>query len=81
MTRDLGGSAEERARILRERADRLAKLTYEEILETKVICGTPEIVIERLAQFKGKTLWGFTGVFQQSLIRGGCYLKKRFSVV
>jgi alkanesulfonate monooxygenase SsuD/methylene tetrahydromethanopterin reductase-like flavin-dependent oxidoreductase (luciferase family) len=69
----VGGSAEERTQILRERADRLAKLTYEEILETKVICGTPEIVIERLAQFK-ETL-GLTG-FTAELNPGGLLPKE-----
>ena len=69
----VGGSAEERARILRDRADRLSKLTYEEILETKVICGTPEIVIERLAQFK-ETL-GLTG-FTAELNPGGLLPKE-----
>ena len=37
----------------------MAKLTYEEILDTKVICGTPEEVIDKLTQFK-ETL-GLTG--------------------
>ena len=46
----------------------MAKLTYEEILETKVICGTPEAVIDRLNQFK-ETL-GLTG-FTAELNPGG----------
>ena len=64
----VGGSAGDRAQILRARAERLAKLTYEEILETKVICGTPEAVIDRLTQFK-ETL-GLTG-FTAELNPGG----------
>jgi alkanesulfonate monooxygenase SsuD/methylene tetrahydromethanopterin reductase-like flavin-dependent oxidoreductase (luciferase family) len=63
-----GGSGAERAELLRARAERIAKLTYEEILETKVICGTPEGVIDRLAQFK-ETL-GLTG-FTAELNPGG----------
>ena len=36
-------------------------MTYEDILETKVIYGTPDQVIDRLAQFKEKLgLTGFT---------------------
>lgn len=64
----VGGSAEERAQVLRERAERIARLTYEEILETKVICGTPAQVIDRLAQYK-ETL-GLTG-FTAELNPGG----------
>jgi alkanesulfonate monooxygenase SsuD/methylene tetrahydromethanopterin reductase-like flavin-dependent oxidoreductase (luciferase family) len=44
-----------------DRARRLASMTYEEILDTKVIFGTPESVIDKLAQFKEKLgLSGFT---------------------
>ena len=44
-----------------DRARRLATMTYEEILDTKVIFGTPESVIDKLAQFKEKLgLSGFT---------------------
>jgi alkanesulfonate monooxygenase SsuD/methylene tetrahydromethanopterin reductase-like flavin-dependent oxidoreductase (luciferase family) len=63
-----GGSGAGRAELLRVRAERLARLTYEEILETKVICGTPEGVIDRLSQFK-ETL-GLTG-FTAELNPGG----------
>jgi alkanesulfonate monooxygenase SsuD/methylene tetrahydromethanopterin reductase-like flavin-dependent oxidoreductase (luciferase family) len=63
-----GGTSAERAEVLRVRAERLAKLTYEEILETKVICGTPEGVVDRLTQFK-ETL-GLTG-FTAELNPGG----------
>lgn len=47
-----GGAEAERLERLRARAERLEKLSYEEILETKVICGTPERVIDRLIQFR-----------------------------
>jgi alkanesulfonate monooxygenase SsuD/methylene tetrahydromethanopterin reductase-like flavin-dependent oxidoreductase (luciferase family) len=63
-----GGTGPERAALLKERAERLAKMTYEEILETKVICGTPEGVIDRLSQFQ-QTL-GLTG-FTAELNPGG----------
>jgi alkanesulfonate monooxygenase SsuD/methylene tetrahydromethanopterin reductase-like flavin-dependent oxidoreductase (luciferase family) len=56
----LGAGMGERAEARARRAARLATLTYEEILETKVIFGTPGQVIDRLAQFK-ETL-GLTGV-------------------
>ena len=50
------------------RAERLAKISYQEILDTKVIFGTPERVIDRLRQFK-ETL-GLTG-FTAELNPGG----------
>ena len=44
-----------------DRAKRLASLTYEDILDTKVIFGTPESVTDKLAQFQEKLgLSGFT---------------------
>ena len=43
----------------RRRIEKLEKLTYDEILETKVIFGTPEHVVDRLAQFK--EMLGLTG--------------------
>ncbi len=43
-----------------QRIERLEKLTYEEILETKVIFGSPERVIDRLGQYK--EMLGLTGV-------------------
>jgi alkanesulfonate monooxygenase SsuD/methylene tetrahydromethanopterin reductase-like flavin-dependent oxidoreductase (luciferase family) len=44
-----------------DRARRLASMTYEEILDTKVIFGTPESVTDKLAQFQEKLgLSGFT---------------------
>ena len=64
----VGGSAADRAQMMKARAERLAKLTYEEILETKVICGTPDAVIDRLTQYK-ETL-GLTG-FTAELNPGG----------
>ncbi|MCH7766782.1 MAG: LLM class flavin-dependent oxidoreductase [Acidobacteria bacterium] len=50
------------------RAERLARISYQEILDTKVIFGTPERVIDRLSQFK-ETL-GLTG-FTAELNPGG----------
>jgi alkanesulfonate monooxygenase SsuD/methylene tetrahydromethanopterin reductase-like flavin-dependent oxidoreductase (luciferase family) len=63
-----GGIGPERVALLKARAEQLAKLTYEEILDTKVICGTPEEVIDKLTQFK-ETL-GLTG-FTAELNPGG----------
>jgi alkanesulfonate monooxygenase SsuD/methylene tetrahydromethanopterin reductase-like flavin-dependent oxidoreductase (luciferase family) len=64
----LGAGMSARAAARARRAERLATLTYEEILETKVIFGTPEQVIDRLTQFK-ETL-GLTG-FTAELNPGG----------
>ena len=50
------------------RAERLANLTYQDILETRVIFGTPEMVVERLGQFK--EMLGLTG-FAAELNPGG----------
>ncbi len=52
----------------RQRVERLERLTYEEILETKVIFGSPERVTDRLAQFK--EMLGLTG-FTAELNPGG----------
>jgi alkanesulfonate monooxygenase SsuD/methylene tetrahydromethanopterin reductase-like flavin-dependent oxidoreductase (luciferase family) len=50
------------------RIEQLEKLTYEEILDTKVIFGSPKRVIDRLAQFK--EMLGLTG-FTAELNPGG----------
>ena len=63
-----GAIGPERAAALRARAERLASLSYEEILDTKVICGTPEGVVDRLSQYQ-ETL-GITG-FTAELNPGG----------
>ena len=63
-----GAIGPERAAALKARADRLANMTYEEILDTKVICGTPEGVSDKLSQYQ-KTL-GITG-FTAELNPGG----------
>jgi alkanesulfonate monooxygenase SsuD/methylene tetrahydromethanopterin reductase-like flavin-dependent oxidoreductase (luciferase family) len=46
------GSDVERTASRRSRSQRLSSMTYEDILETKVIFGTPESVTDKLAQFK-----------------------------
>ena len=51
-----------------QRIERLEKLTYDEILDTKVIFGSPERVIDRLTQYK--ELLGLTG-FTAELNPGG----------
>lgn len=56
-----GGSSRARTPERRARAERLANMTYEEILETKVIFGTPESVTDKLARFSETLgLSGFT---------------------
>jgi alkanesulfonate monooxygenase SsuD/methylene tetrahydromethanopterin reductase-like flavin-dependent oxidoreductase (luciferase family) len=50
------------------RIEQLEKLTYEDILDTKVIVGSPERVIDRLIQFKD--MLGLTG-FTAELNPGG----------
>jgi alkanesulfonate monooxygenase SsuD/methylene tetrahydromethanopterin reductase-like flavin-dependent oxidoreductase (luciferase family) len=50
------------------RIERLEKLTYEEILDTKVIFGSPKRVIDRLTQYK--EMLGLTG-FTAELNPGG----------
>jgi alkanesulfonate monooxygenase SsuD/methylene tetrahydromethanopterin reductase-like flavin-dependent oxidoreductase (luciferase family) len=42
------------------RAEKLATLTYEDILETRVIFGTPDMVIDRLIQFQ--EMLGLSGI-------------------
>ena len=56
----MGRPGTENPEIRRARYDRMAKLTYEDILQTKVIFGTPERVIDRLAQFQEQI--GITGI-------------------
>lgn len=51
-----------------QRIERLEKLTYEEILDTKVIVGSPARVIDRLSQYKD--MLGLTG-FTAELNPGG----------
>jgi len=51
-----------------KRIEQLEKLTYEEILDTKVIFGSPERVIDRLTQYK--EMLGLTG-FTAELNPGG----------
>jgi alkanesulfonate monooxygenase SsuD/methylene tetrahydromethanopterin reductase-like flavin-dependent oxidoreductase (luciferase family) len=68
----LGGSGD-LVEARRARAARLAALTYEDILETKVIVGSPERVIDRLTQFK--EMLGLTG-FTAELNPGGLLPKE-----
>jgi alkanesulfonate monooxygenase SsuD/methylene tetrahydromethanopterin reductase-like flavin-dependent oxidoreductase (luciferase family) len=65
----LGGQPETtRFETSTSRAERLARMTYEEILETKVIFGTPDRVIDRLKQFQ--EILGLSG-FTAELNPGG----------
>lgn len=63
-----GGNVRARTPERRARAERLANMTYEEILDTKVIFGTPESVTDKLARFS-ETL-GLSG-FAAELNPGG----------
>jgi alkanesulfonate monooxygenase SsuD/methylene tetrahydromethanopterin reductase-like flavin-dependent oxidoreductase (luciferase family) len=63
-----GGAGTEYWERRQKRIERLEKLTYEEILDTKVIFGSPERVIDRLTQYK--EMLGLTG-FTAELNPGG----------
>ena len=69
----LGRSGSEPTHARQDRVRRLEKLSYGEILETKVIFGTPDRVADRLIQFK-ETL-GLTG-FTAELNPGGLLPKE-----
>ena len=56
----MGRAGTESAEIRRARYDRMAKLTYEELLQTRVVFGSPERVIDRLTQFQEQL--GITGI-------------------
>jgi alkanesulfonate monooxygenase SsuD/methylene tetrahydromethanopterin reductase-like flavin-dependent oxidoreductase (luciferase family) len=63
-----GGAGSEYWERRQKRIERLEKLTYDEILDTKVIFGSPERVIDRLTQYK--EMLGLTG-FTAELNPGG----------
>jgi len=63
-----GGSGTEYWERRQRRLEQLEKLTYDEILQTKVIFGSPERVIDRLTQYK--EMLGLTG-FTAELNPGG----------
>ena len=62
------GTGEEMIAARRERLARLEAMSYEEILDTKVIVGSPDQVIDRLHQYREKL--GITG-FTAELNPGG----------
>lgn len=66
-----GGAEQIEAR--RARLERLEKMTYDDILETKVIVGSPERVIDRLRQYQ--EMLGLTG-FTAELNPGGMLPKE-----
>jgi len=68
-----GGSGSEYWERRRRRIEKLESLTWEEILETKVIVGSPERVIDRLTQLK--EMLGLTG-FTAELNPGGLLPKE-----
>jgi len=63
-----GGTGTEYWERRQRRLAQLEKLTYDEILQTKVIFGSPERVIDRLTQYK--EMLGLTG-FTAELNPGG----------
>jgi alkanesulfonate monooxygenase SsuD/methylene tetrahydromethanopterin reductase-like flavin-dependent oxidoreductase (luciferase family) len=55
-----GRAGTERTEIRQARYERLANATYEDLLETRVVFGSPESVIDRLTQFQ--EMLGITGI-------------------
>ena len=56
----LGRAGTEHAEIRQARYDRLANITYEDLLETRVVFGSPGHVKDRLTQFQ--EMLGITGI-------------------
>ena len=56
----LGREGVERSEVRQARYERLANTTYEDLLETRVVFGSPEHVKDRLAQFQ--EMLGITGI-------------------
>jgi len=56
----LGRAGTERTEARQARYERLATATYEDLLETRVVFGSPESVIDRLTQFQ--EMLGITGI-------------------
>jgi alkanesulfonate monooxygenase SsuD/methylene tetrahydromethanopterin reductase-like flavin-dependent oxidoreductase (luciferase family) len=56
----LGRAGTERSEVRQARYERMVKATYEELLETRVVFGSPESVIDRLTQFQ--EMLGVTGI-------------------
>src|ERR671936_2493090 len=56
----LGRAGTEQTEVRRARYERLANATYEDLLETRVVFGSPESVIDRLTQFQA--MLGITGI-------------------
>jgi alkanesulfonate monooxygenase SsuD/methylene tetrahydromethanopterin reductase-like flavin-dependent oxidoreductase (luciferase family) len=55
-----GRAGTERAEVRQARYERMVNATYEELLETRVVFGSPERVIDRLTQFQ--EMLGITGI-------------------
>ena len=56
----LGRTGTERTEVRQARYQRMINSTYEDLLETRVVFGSPERVIDRLAQFQD--MLGITGI-------------------
>jgi len=55
-----GRAGTEQSAVRQARYERLANATYEDLLETRVVFGSPESVIDRLNQFQ--EMLGITGI-------------------
>ena len=55
-----GRAGTERTEVRQARYERMANATYEELLETRVVFGSPDLVIDRLTQFR--EMLGITGI-------------------
>jgi alkanesulfonate monooxygenase SsuD/methylene tetrahydromethanopterin reductase-like flavin-dependent oxidoreductase (luciferase family) len=55
-----GRAGTERTEVRQARYERMVNATYEELLETRVVFGSPESVIDRLSQFQ--EMLGITGI-------------------
>jgi alkanesulfonate monooxygenase SsuD/methylene tetrahydromethanopterin reductase-like flavin-dependent oxidoreductase (luciferase family) len=56
----LGRAGTEQSAVRQARYERLASASYEDLLETRVVFGSPESVIDRLTQFR--EMLGITGI-------------------
>jgi alkanesulfonate monooxygenase SsuD/methylene tetrahydromethanopterin reductase-like flavin-dependent oxidoreductase (luciferase family) len=75
----VGGSgttvSEERA----ERAERLANLTYDDVLRDRVAYGTPDMVVDRLSQLRDEL--GLSGVIVEPNVGGRIPLERVLSSI
>jgi len=63
-------ASEERA----ERADRLSRVTYDDLLRDRVAYGTPDMVVDRLRRLRDEL--GLSGVIMESNVGGRVPLER-----